>query len=126
LLRQRLAQVLDWYPMLKPLLRRNARTLSGGEKQMLALASAMMHQPRLLLLDEPSLGLAPSLVSKTMGRLRELNQQCGTAMLVVEQNVGEVLRLASRVYVLRTGCVTFSGETVTLRDDPARLAQVFL
>lgn len=125
-LQPRAHDVLEWFPILKPLLRRRGATLSGGERQAVALAVALTYRPRLLLLDEPSLGLAPSLVHETMERLSQVSRECGCAILVVEQKVREVLHLAARVYVIRRGCVTFSGSAQFLRENPTALASAFL
>lgn len=96
-----------------------AGTLSGGEQQMLAVGRALLSRPRLLLLDEPSLGLAPLVVSEVLGRVRELVEQSGTAVLLVEQNVGLALELASRGYVLESGRIAASGSADTLRASAA-------
>jgi branched-chain amino acid transport system ATP-binding protein len=93
-------------------------TLSGGEQQMLAIGRALMSRPRLLLLDEPSLGLAPIIVSKIFKILREINQQ-GTTVLLVEQNAKAALRLAHRAYVMETGKIVMQGDAAVLERDPA-------
>lgn len=118
-------RVLELFPVLEERLHQRAASLSGGEKQMLALANGLMLSPRLLLLDEPSLGLAPSLVSSTLQRLRTLVDDIGVALLVVEQKVREVLAVSDRVLVLRNGSVSFSGSASTLRDEE-RLRSVYL
>lgn len=118
-------RVFTLFPAIKPRLRQRAGTLSGGEKQMLALGNALVLSPRLLLLDEPSLGLAPPLVSEALARIQQISQDSGVAVLIVEQKVREVLKIAQRVYVLRNGLVSFSGPTDSLHDD-AKLREVYL
>jgi branched-chain amino acid transport system ATP-binding protein len=110
-------RALDLFPALKPKLRQRAGALSGGEKQMLALSNALVLSPRLLLLDEPSLGLAPQLVSQTLQRINEISTASKTAVLIVEQKVREVLKIADCVYVLRNGRVSFSGPAEDLHDE---------
>ena len=96
-----------------------AGTLSGGEQQMLALARAIMQRPKLLLLDEPSLGLAPLVVSEVFRIVRELNEREGTAVLLVEQNARISLATASRAYVLEVGTVAFEGTSEELASRDA-------
>ncbi|MER9853794.1 MULTISPECIES: ABC transporter ATP-binding protein [unclassified Mesorhizobium] len=112
------------FPVLKQRLKQLAGTLSGGEQQQLALARALMAAPRLLLLDEPSLGVAPLLVRHIFSALAELKRQ-GMTMLLVEQNITLALDLADRAYVLRTGQVALSGRSAELRDSE-RVAQAYL
>jgi len=123
-LKEGIDQALGLFPDLKPRLKQRAGTLSGGEKQLLALANALVVSPRLLLLDEPSLGLAPRLVSEALQHIGKLNRHSGVTVLIVEQKVRDVLKLASRVYVLRTGQVAFNGPTGEL--DDAKLREVYL
>jgi branched-chain amino acid transport system ATP-binding protein len=118
-------RVFGLFPGLKERLKQRAGTLSGGEKQMLALANALILSPRVLLLDEPSLGLAPPLVSQALARIQEIARANGVAVLIVEQKVREVLKIAHRVYVLRNGRVSFTGHAGELRDD-AKLREVYL
>jgi ABC-type branched-subunit amino acid transport system ATPase component len=124
-LNEGIERVFTLFPALKPRLRQRAGTLSGGEKQMLALGNALVLTPRLLLLDEPSLGLAPPLVVEALGRVQQISRDSGVAVLIVEQKVREVLKIAQRVYVLRNGLVSFSGPTESLKDD-AKLREVYL
>ena len=109
-----------WYEVFPALARRTrqvAGTMSGGEQQMLAVARALMSRPRLLLCDEPSLGLAPLVVRSVFDVLREINAADGMALLVVEQNAELALDLASRVYLLEVGQVVSSGAAAGLRDS---------
>ena len=117
--------VLILFPGLKPRLRQRAGSLSGGEKQMLALANALILSPRLLLLDEPSLGLAPPLVADALSHIQEINRGSHVTVLIVEQKVREALKIAQRVYVLRSGQVSFSGCVDELHDD-IKLREVYL
>ncbi len=118
-------RALSQFPILKEKLKQRAGTLSGGEKQMLALSNALVLSPRILLLDEPSLGLAQPLVSQALHRIQDISHNNDVSILIVEQKVREVLKIAQRVYVLRTGRVSFSGETSELQDE-ARLKAVYL
>ncbi len=125
-LRPRIEEVLAIFPSLKERLRQNAGTLSGGEQQTLALARAMIPQPKLLMLDEPSLGLAPNLVDSVFERIAQISRETGTTILIVEQKVRKVLGLSSRVYALRLGKVAFAGESEALREDRQQLRNIFL
>lgn len=106
--RQRMAEMFDLFPVLAERRRQPARTLSGGERQMLAMARALMLKPSLLLLDEPSAGLAPLLVAEAFRRIVAINET-GTAILMVEQNAKQALEIAHRGYVLETGRNRFEG-----------------
>jgi len=108
-----LARVFKLFPRLAERFKQNAGTLSGGEQQMLAIGRAMMASPRILLLDEPSLGLAPLLVKAIFDVIKEINQE-GVTVLLVEQNANQALHIAKRGYVLETG-------RVIMADDAARL-----
>ena len=112
-----LEMVLSLFPILRERLGQAGGTLSGGEQQMLAIGRALMSRPRLLLLDEPSLGLAPLLVERIFEAIAELKQQ-GRTILLVEQNVHHALDIADRAYVLETGRITLDGPAGVLRHDP--------
>ena len=114
-------RVLGYFPRLEERVSQRAGTLSGGEQQMLALARALMLRPRLLLLDEPSLGLAPLVVAEIFRIVRELNEKEGLTVLVVEQNAAIALEVASQAYVLEVGKVAVSGTSDELaRDESVR------
>lgn len=112
-----LERVFSLFPRLAERRRQVAGTLSGGEQQMLAIGRALMGKPELLLLDEPSMGLAPLIVQHIFGILREINEQ-GTTLLLVEQNASQALNLADRGYVLETGRLVMDGEASALLADP--------
>ena len=109
--------VFDLFPLLKERLGQAGGTLSGGEQQMLAIGRALMSRPRLLLLDEPSLGLAPLMVERIFETIAELKRQ-GRTILLVEQNVHHALDIADRAYVMETGRITLEGPADVLRRDP--------
>jgi branched-chain amino acid transport system ATP-binding protein len=113
-----LARVFRLFPRLKERIGQRGGTLSGGEQQMLAIARALMSRPRLLLLDEPSLGLAPILVQQIFGAIRELNESEKLTVFLVEQNAYHALRLAHRGYVMVNGLITMSGEGRELLRRP--------
>ncbi len=119
LLSQRLAAVYDLFPLLYERRGNPARVLSGGERQMLAVSLALMTAPDLLLLDEPSLGLAPVAVQRLFDSLARMQQEQGTTILLVEQNVNEALRLAKSVYVMHEGTIVFHGPS-SERDEIIR------
>jgi branched-chain amino acid transport system ATP-binding protein len=106
------------FPRLKERRKQVAGTLSGGEQQMLAIGRALMSNPRLLLLDEPSMGLAPVLVDEIFSIIQEINQ-AGTTILLVEQNAYKALRIANRAYILETGTITKQGIAADLASDEA-------
>ncbi len=119
-----LERVLALFPRLKERLRQAAGTLSGGEQQMLAIGRCMMGQPRLIMFDEPSLGLAPTIVQEVFRIVRRLNEE-GLTILLVEQNVMASLRIAHRAYVLENGRIELSGTSNELLSDD-RVRQAYL
>jgi branched-chain amino acid transport system ATP-binding protein len=117
-IRRSLAEVEGRFPRLAERRRQLAGTLSGGEQQMLAIGRALMAEPRLLLLDEPSFGLAPMIV-REIGRIVEaINRERGVSVLLVEQNARMALAIAGRAYVMETGRIALSGDSATLRESP--------
>ena len=115
--RRDMDRVFDLFPRLKERTKQEAGTMSGGEQQMLAIGRALMSHPKLVLLDEPSMGLAPVLVDRIFGVIREINEQ-GTTILLVEQNANVALEIATRGYVLETGAVVNAASAEKLRQDP--------
>jgi branched-chain amino acid transport system ATP-binding protein len=116
--------IFDMFPRLKERASQNAGTLSGGEQQMLVLGRAMMSEPKLLCLDEPSLGLAPLVVRDIFRTIRTINES-GTSVLLVEQNARYALETASRGYVLQTGSIMVSGTCAELAKD-TRVREAYL
>ena len=123
-LRRLMEKILDMFPRLRERVRQHGGTLSGGEQQMLAVGRAMMSEPRLICLDEPSLGLAPMVVQDIFRTIKAINA-AGTSVLLVEQNARHALETASRGYVLQTGSIIASGTCATLRNDD-RVRQAYL
>ncbi len=115
---QDMEQVYDLFPVLKDRRKQQGGTLSGGEQQMLAIARALMTRPKVLLMDEPSLGLAPLIVQKIFDIIQEVNQKEGTTILLVEQNANLALQAAQRGYVLETGSVTLEDNAEDLLNNP--------
>ncbi|HEX5975261.1 MAG TPA: ABC transporter ATP-binding protein, partial [Rubrobacteraceae bacterium] len=116
--REDMDRVFDLFPRLRERIKQEAGTMSGGEQQMLAIGRALMSHPRLLLLDEPSMGLAPVLVERIFETIRDINTQ-GTTILLVEQNANVALEIATRGYVLESGEIVNSASADVLREDPS-------
>jgi branched-chain amino acid transport system ATP-binding protein len=114
---EHLERVMTLFPRLRERASQRGGTLSGGEQQMLAIGRALMSEPKILLLDEPSLGLSPILVEQVFDTIREINAQ-GTTILLVEQNANYALEVSSRAYVLETGTVSIADSSDALRDNP--------
>lgn len=114
----------ELFPRLRERRRQSAGTLSGGEQQMLAIARCLMGQPELIMFDEPSLGLAPAIVSEVFRTIRRLHDE-GISIVLVEQNVSASLKLSTRAYVLENGRIAMSGESAALADDP-RIREAYL
>jgi len=125
---EKFEETLEWvyglFPVLKEYRNRLANTLSGGEQQMLAIARALMSRPKLLLMDEPSLGLAPTVVTKLFEKIKEL-RETGVTILLVEQNVRMALEISDRAYVLETGRIVLSGNSKELLRDE-RIKKAYL
>jgi branched-chain amino acid transport system ATP-binding protein len=120
-----LERVREWFPVLLERARQRAGTLSGGEQQMLAIARGLASAPRLLMLDEPSMGLAPAIADEIFERIVAIHRTAGLAVLLVEQRVAEALAFASRAYVLENGRVILEGDHATLANDD-RIRQAYL
>jgi branched-chain amino acid transport system ATP-binding protein len=120
-----LAQVFELFPRLKERIAQGGWSLSGGEQQMLAIGRALMSRPSLLMLDEPSLGLAPIVIEQVFDRIGELNKRTGLAVLLVEQNSAMALGISSRAFVLETGTIPLSGPSEALARD-ARIREAYL
>ena len=117
-----LEMVFNYFPRLKERRKQVAGTLSGGEQQMLAMSRALMSHPKLMMLDEPSMGLAPIIVDQVFGIIKELHKS-GTTILLVEQNARKALQIADRAYVLETGSITLTGTGAELaKSDEVRKA----
>jgi branched-chain amino acid transport system ATP-binding protein len=123
--RRELEFVLAMFPRLRERLTQVAGTLSGGEQQMLAIGRALMSQPRFLVLDEPSLGLAPLLVKAIFEKIVEISRERGLTILLVEQNANRALEISNYGYVLETGRITVEGDSASLRQNP-RVKQAYL
>ena len=120
-----LARIFELFPRLKERIKQRGWSLSGGEQQMLAIGRALMSRPNLLMLDEPSLGLAPIVIEQVFDRILELNKRTGLGILLVEQNSAMALEIANRAFVLETGAITMSGPAATLAQDP-RIREAYL
>ncbi len=123
--KERIANVLELFPVLKTKIKAKSGTLSGGQQQMLAIARGLMPDPKVLLLDEPSLGLAPKIVKEVFQKIREINERRKTAIFVVEHNLKSLLEITKRAYVLDKGKVYAEGDPKQLIEDKV-LEKVFL
>jgi branched-chain amino acid transport system ATP-binding protein len=122
---ERMESVLQLFPELRERLKQTAGQLSGGEKQQLAICRALMLNPKVLLLDEPSLGLSPKLLTHAFDTIKSINAKLGITILVVEQKVRELLRIAQRVHALRMGEIVFSGTSEELQSGDT-MKKIFL
>jgi branched-chain amino acid transport system ATP-binding protein len=123
--RAQLERVYGWFPQLAERRKQAAGTLSGGEQQMLAIGRGLASAPKLLMLDEPSMGLAPAVADAIFERIVEIHRQGECSVLLVEQRVAEALHFATRAYVLETGRVILEGSTAELRQDD-RIRRAYL
>ena len=123
--RRRMEEVMELFPVLHDKRREKAREMSGGEQQMLAIGRGLMANPTTLLLDEPTLGLAPNVVKEMLGMIVEINHQRNTSIMVVEHNIRSILDVASRVYVLDKGKIAHDGTPSTVQESDI-LTKVFL
>jgi branched-chain amino acid transport system ATP-binding protein len=118
-------KVFGYFPILKDIRRRLTGYLSGGEQQMLAIARALMSSPQILLLDEPSTGLAPKIVSNIFSIIEKIREENHTSILLVEQNANMALRVSDRCFILEKGKIVLQGEAAQLRDDP-KIREIYL
>ncbi len=125
-LKDRIESVLEMFPVLRKRPKQAAGKLSGGEQQMLALARALIPKPKLLMLDEPSLGLSPNLVKNVFQKISEISRETEVSILIVEQKVREVLQICDRVYSIKLGKVSFEGKPEELQDNYSKLRELFL
>jgi branched-chain amino acid transport system ATP-binding protein len=125
ILSERIEEVLDAFPVLRERWTQTASTLSGGERQMLAFGMALMLRPKLLLIDEPSIGLAPMLVVQIFDTIVRIRDEFGTAVLIVEQQAQQILRIADQVFVIRAGRLISQGPVENYRGEDA-LRDVYL
>ncbi len=116
---EQIDKILDLFPQMREKLHQRAGTLSGGEQQMLAIGKALMLNPALLILDEPSLGLSPNYINIIYEKIKEINNQ-GTAVLIIEQNIEKALECAHRAYLFRLGKIIFEGPSKSLLDPEIR------
>jgi branched-chain amino acid transport system ATP-binding protein len=123
--RKRIEDILDLFPMLRNKLKNKSGSLSGGQQQMLALARGLIIDPKVLLLDEPSLGLAPKIVKEIFQKIKEINEKRKTAIVVVEHNIKSLLEITQRAYVLDKGKIVFSDSPKNIMDSNI-LEKVFL
>ncbi len=125
-IQKRIGEVLSFFPALRHQMKRSAGLLSGGEQQMVAFARVLIPRPKLLLLDEPSLGLSPTLMHNVFKKITEINQQTGVSVLIVEQRVRDVLQIAQMVYALKLGKINWHGTSAVLSENEELMKNIFL